>query len=411
MTINSFIWQCRSGWGKGQLPLSIRNIELKDFRGYSHLKLEDLGPLVMLVGQNAVGKTNIIEGVQLLTAGESFRKPKWGELVSWDAASSFAFAEMVDADAGRFVQHKMKIAGGKREYEVNGKAKQVAQVRGTCPSVVFIPDHLQMIKASSSIRRDAIDALGVQLSKNYGALKNDYAKTLKQRNLLLKNEVGKGPLFDSWDESLAVNGARLCVNRVRLFKRLADYMKSIYAQLVPTESLEGVYVPSWARFDESMRQVPPSANFNEQTQKAITDGFDIEDVEEEIRFWSPRLREQELSRKISLIGPHKDEIAFYINGRNARQFASQGQQRTVVLAWKLAEVEMVREFTGGDPILLLDDVMSELDEQRRDALTEFIEGNTQTFVTTANLGYFSNELLKQAQIIELPIEGTKNVYR
>lgn len=368
----------------------------------------------MLVGENAIGKTNIIEGVQLLTTGESFRRSKAVEQVSWGASAASISVELCDEAAGRSIEHKMTMQDGKRSCEVNGKSKQAAALRGTCPSVVFIPDHLQMIKSSSAARRDAVDALGAQLSKNYGALKADYQRALKQRNLMLKNEVGEGALFDSWDESLAINGARLCVKRMRLFMRLVAHMERVYAQLVPGEELRGVYVPSWERFDGAGRQKNDALQLEQlehSTATAVPTGeLDVERAEQEIRALSRHLRPQELSRKTSLAGPHKDDIAFFIDGRNARQFASQGQQRTVVLAWKLAEVELVREFTGNDPVLLLDDVMSELDEHRRDALTEFIGGNAQTFITTANLGYFSPGLLEHAQIIELPIQGTKNEY-
>lgn len=392
------------------MPLSIGNIRFDEYRGYSRLELADLGHLVVLVGPNAVGKTNIIEGIQLLTAGESFRKPGWTEVVSWDAEYACIRAELVDEAANRSITHKMTAAAGKRSYEVNGKKRPASAVRGTCPSVLFIPDHLQMVKASSATRRDVIDALAVQLSKPYAALKADYASALRQRNLLIKNEVHAGPLFESWDESLAVNGARLAVNRMRLFARLAAHTSEIYAQLADGEQLECVYLPSWERFDDAGRQKPDAASLDDVAVSRGAREIDVEEAQTLIGEWSKRLAAQELSRKTSLVGPHKDEVAFFVSGRNARLFASQGQQRTIVLAEKLAEVELVREFTGTAPVLLLDDVMSELDARRRDALTEFIDRSTQTFVTTTNLGYFSSELLEQAQVIELPIAGTRREY-
>lgn len=392
------------------MPLSIGNIRFDEYRGYSRLELADLGHLVVLAGPNAVGKTNIIEGIQLLTAGESFRKPGWAEVVSWGAECACIRAELVDAAADRSITHKMTAMAGKRAYEVNGKKRPASAMRGTCPSVLFIPDHLQMVKASSAVRRDTIDALAVQLSKPYTALKADYAAALRQRNLLIKNEVHAGPLFESWDESLAVNGARLAVNRMRLFARLAEYASAIYAQLADGEHLECVYLPSWERFDESGRQRPDVASVEDVDAASARGEVSVEEAQALIEEWSRRLTLQELSRKTSLVGPHKDEIVFFVGGRNARLFASQGQQRTIVLAEKLAEVELVREFTGTAPVLLLDDVMSELDTRRRDALTEFIDRSTQTFITTTNLGYFSDELLEQAQVIELPIEGTRRQY-
>lgn len=186
-------------------------------------------------------------------------------------------------------------------------------------------------------------------------------------------------------------------------------MARIYPRLVPGEELESAYIPSWRRFDETGRQRGDFQSLAEVASLGAAE-LEVEEVQQALGEWSARLAGQELSRKTSLVGPHKDEIAFFINGRNARLFASQGQQRTIVLAWKLAEVELVREFTGADPVLLLDDVMSELDASRRDALTDFIDRSTQTFITTTNLGYFSPELLGQAQVIELPIQGTKHRY-
>ena len=392
------------------MALSIDNIRFDEYRGYSHLELSGLGHLVVLVGPNAVGKTNIIEGIQLLTAGESFRKPGWAEVVSWDAPAACIKAELVDVAEKRSVTHKLSVSQGKRSYEVNGKKRAASGVRGTCPSVLFIPDHLQMVKGSSALRRDAVDGLAVQLSKTYGAIKADYSAALRQRTLLITSEVHAGPLFESWDESAAVNGARLTVNRMRLFSRLAEHLGAIYAQLADGERLECAYVPSWMRFDGAGRQRPDAQSLEQLAPCADAEGLAVEEVQAKLEEASRRLAAQELSRKTSLVGPHKDEIAFFVNGRNARLFASQGQQRTIVLAEKLAEVELVREFTGNAPVLLLDDVMSELDARRRDALTAFIDRSTQTFITTTNLGYFSQGLLEQAQVIELPIEGTKRQY-
>lgn len=391
------------------MALAIGSIRFDEYRGYKRLELSDLGHLVVLVGPNAVGKTNIIEGIQLLTAAESFRRPSWAEVVSWDAEAACIRAELVDVAEDRSITHKMVVAAGKRSYEVNGKKRAASAVRGTCPSVLFIPDHLQMVKASSAQRREVVDALGVQLSKPYAAIKSDYAAALRQRNLLIKSEVHAGALFESWDESLAVNGARLAVNRRRLFARLADHTQRIYAQLASGEKLECVYIPSWERFDEQGRQKPDAMTTADVAACGDCE-LSVEEAQERIAEGSRRLAFQELSRKTSLVGPHKDEIAFFVSGRNARLFASQGQQRTIVLAEKLAEVELVREFTGTAPVLLLDDVMSELDVTRRDALTEFIDRSTQTFITTTNLGYFSQELLGQAQVVNLPIEGTRRQY-
>lgn len=386
------------------MSLSVVQLALDGFRGYTHFQLDKLSRLTILVGPNAVGKTNIIEALELLCAGESFRRPAWSETITWGC--EHARAEAVFEDGPRHIEHRLDVQGNAHSFEVNGKKKSAAQLRGTCPCVLFIPDDLQMVKAASARRRDALDSLGTQLSKSYGALKSEYGKTLRQRNLLIKDELDYGSLFDSWTDTLAVNGARLCVNRMRLFRRLAHHMERIYSELVGGERLSARYLPSWMRFDEMGAQigdVPEEGLISCEPDDVPS----IEQVQQTISETCTRLRSVEHRRRTSLVGPHKDEVVFFIEGKNARLFGSQGQQRTIVLCWKLAEVELVSELLEKEPILLLDDVMSELDERHRDALTGFIERSAQTFITTTNLGYFSSGLLEGADVVELPIPGTR----
>lgn len=387
------------------MSLKIRSILLDDLRGYDRLSLEDLGDLVIIAGPNAVGKTNIIEAIQLLTAAMSFRKPSPTELVSWGRERGHA--TLVLEEGKRRIEHRIIICGNERTYEINGKKKTPSSIRGALPCVLFTPDDLQLIKASSSHRRDAVDSLAVQLSKNYATLKTDYQQALRQRNLLIKEGIHDGSLFESWDESLAVHGARLSLNRQRLFERLFSHMSSVYGEIVPGERLDACYLSSWERFDENARQRGDVPFISGNTTVGVPS---LEDIEHHIIDASRRLAPAELRRGTSLVGPHRDEMAFFINGRNARLFASQGQQRTIVLSMKLASVRLVNEFVGSEPVLLLDDVMSELDERHRTALTSFIKRGAQAFITTTNLAYFTDDLLSHATIVRVPIEGTRHDY-
>lgn len=387
------------------MTLKIKNILLDDLRGYDHLSLDGLGNLVIIVGPNAAGKTNVIEAIQLLTTGMSFRKPSWPEVISWGRDQGYALI-CLEEDKRR-IEQRVVFSGNERSYEVNGKKKTPGSIRGTLPCVLFIPDDLQLIKASSARRRDAVDALAVQLSRNYSSLKGDYQQALKQRNLLIKEGIHEGSLFDSWDESFAVHGARLCLARWRLFDRLFSHMSTIYCDVVPQERLNALYIPSWNRFDEEKRQVGDIAQYvSGEDPSELT----LEELQRKLLEQSHEMADVELRRGVSLVGPHKDEMAFFINDKNARLFASQGQQRTVVLVMKLASVELVNEIMGTEPVLLLDDVMSELDERHRDALTAFIEKNAQTFITTTNLEYFSDDILERATVVRVPIEGTRYDY-
>lgn len=387
------------------MSLKITRIILDDYRGYSHVILDDVSDLVIIVGPNAVGKTNIIEAIQLLTTASSFRKPAWSETVSW--GQSTARASIFISDGKRNLEHRMTIVDNERVYEVNGKKKGTSSIRGALPCVLFIPDDLQLIKASSGKRREVVDSLALQLSKNYSTLKKEYQQALKQRNLLIKEGVHEGPLFDSWNESLAIHGARLCLSRWRLSDRLFKITKDIYQQIAPDEHLEVIYLPSWGRFDSNMRQI---RDVIEYEQYIDSSNYSLEDIEKNIIEYSQKLSTQELKRGVSLIGPHKDEMVFFINGKNARLFASQGQQRSIVLSMKLAAVELVNEIIGAEPVLLLDDVMSELDEKHRSALMKIIERGAQTFVTTTNLDYFDDDVLARATVMRVPIKGTRYEY-
>lgn len=384
------------------MPLTIKRIVLDDLRGYDHLVIDDLSNLVIIVGPNAVGKTNIIEAVHLLTAGMSFRKPSWKDVVSFGCETGYATIELEEDK--RRLEHKLVITGNERRYEVNSKKKTPSAIRGTLPSIVFTPDDLQLIKASSSVRRDAVDALAIQLSKEYSTLKKEYQQALRQRNQLIKDGVHEGFLFDSWDESAAVHGARLTLSRWRLFDRLATHMASIHEEVVPNERLEAKYLPSWLRDGSSSKNIDDISMMDDVPGSSH---MDLDSIKNEMLGFSRENKDAELNRGLSLVGPQRDEMVFFINGKNAKNFASQGQQRTITLIMKLAEVELVREIVGTKPVLLLDDVMSELDGRHRKTLMEVIEQNTQTFITTTNLDYFTADVLDGATVVEVPIKGTK----
>lgn len=387
------------------MSLKITNITLKDVRGYKNLQIDDISDLTIIVGPNAVGKTNIIEAIQLLTTGTSFRKPSPPEVVSWGKEHGYASIEL-EGDK-RHIEHKAVIDQEKRLFEINGKKKTPSSIRSSLPCVLFTPDDLQLIKASSVKRRDAIDTLAIQLSKNYSSLKKNYQQALQQRNLLIKEGIHSGDLFNSWDESLALHGARLGLTRWRLFNRISKRIDEIYPEIAGEESINSLYIPSWDRLDSKRSQINDIASYEESID---SNTITIDGLKDILLQRSQENANQELHRGISLIGPHKDEIAFFINGKNARLFASQGQQRTIVLALKIASVMLINEILGVEPVLLLDDVMSELDEKHRSALMGFIQKNTQTFITTTNIDYFDSKILENATIIEVPIKGTRYEY-
>lgn len=387
------------------MTLKISRVLLNNLRGYRKLDLDDLSNLVIIVGPNAIGKTNIIEAIQVLTTGVSFRKPGLEEIISWGQGQGYALIELKDEK--RSLEHRIVVNTEHKHFEVNGKKKSASSIRSSLPCVLFIPDDLQLVKASSVRRRDALDSLAMQLANNYSSLKKDYQHALQQRNLLIKEGVHSGDLFDSWDESLALHGARLGLTRWRLFDRLFNHMTEVHSQIASQERLESLYIPSWNRIERRSEQIGDIDSYEDNVQAA---SLTIDEVKDVLLHHSHQHAEQELQRGISLIGPHKDEMMFFINGKNARLFASQGQQRTIVLAMKIASVMLINEIMGTEPVLLLDDVMSELDEHHRESLTKFIKKSTQTFITTTNLDYFTPQLLENATIIHVADEGERYTY-
>ena len=329
------------------MALRLDRIAFKNFRNYPDFVLSCDKNICIIVGANAVGKTNIIEGIQLMTGMDTFRSVKWDELCTWgtDTARVDAFISGDD----RIIEMNMMLQQGKRSYLLNGKKKRIAELRGLLPVVLFTPDDLRMIKDDSSKRREALDFIGIQLSKTYSSLKNDFEKIVRQRNKLLKDQIINVGLVDSWTASLVLIGSRFYQHRHNLFERLREKVMAIHAELVPHEQLDIRYVPSWERDSEAV---------NEISQELA----DLKDIRNVFSVAIDERRGKELERRMTLIGPHRDEIIFYIDGRDARKYASQGQQRSIVLSWKLAEVALIKEIGGQPPVLLLDDVMSELDE-------------------------------------------------
>lgn len=375
------------------MGLKIQQIHYRNFRNYDNYELTDIGDVTVFVGPNAIGKTNLVEGIQLITAFNSFRSSKTEHLVRFGEDSSFIRAVL--SDGVRKLDIDFTIHEGKRSFSLNGKRKQIKNLRGILPSVVFSPDDLNFIKGSQSIKRAEIDNLGSQLSANYSNVRHDYERILKQKNRYLKEDTTH-MFLESVNEVLTTIGSQFYVLRTRLVQELIPYIKIYYAELcVGKEEVSIAYIPSWLKYED------PSL------QEIIDSQLSRDEVKEQLDTVIEREFSREHQRRLSLFGPHADQIVFLINGKDASHFASQGQQRSLVLSYKMAEVALLRDRLNQTPVLLLDDVMSELDEQRRTQLIKVISQDIQTFITSTNLSYFDDEFLSNAEIIELTQEGER----
>lgn len=354
----------------------MRELSLADFRSFERLEVLPSEGVTVLVGPNAAGKTNTVEALQLLTSGRSFRRPRPRDLVREGARAARAEARL-EGD-GRVVDVRCDVEDGRRQFSRNGKRCQAADMPESLMSVLFTPDDLDVVKRGASRRRDELDDFGRQANRGYANVLAAYTRAVEQRNRLLKDPAADPSLLDAWDASVALGGATLLEARLRLWARLSEKVSAVYAEVSGGEELACSY---------------------ECTLGEEALGMGRDDLRELFSAALAAHRDEDLRRQQTCVGPHRDDVTFLVGGRDARAFGSQGQQRSVALALKMAEVELSAEILGSRPLLLLDDVMSELDASRRDAVVRFVGRGIQTVITTTNLGYFSPELLEGAEVV------------
>lgn len=391
------------------MAIFARTLTVRHYRSYASYTLELDPRVTVLVGRNAQGKTNLIEALQLLTSGTSFRKPAPSELVA-EGESACSLALRLEGD-GRVVDLGCTVTDGKRSFTRNGKKCPAAGVRGVVPSVLFCPDDLDMVKRSASVRRAALDGFGVQLNEQYAQLLGTYERLVEQRNALLKERWCTRDMLVAWNDALAQAGSSLMVHRLALLERLRERFVEAYAAIAPGEGADIAYEPTvldGGAAGAHRGGADAGAGAGGAEAPTCAGAPAPADRPAQAAWWRERFLEaldavfdDELRRGITLVGPHRDEIRFTVDGRDARAFASQGQQRSLVLAWKVAEVAVTRDILGHPPLLLLDDVMSELDAERREAFMRGIEGEVQTVITTTNLGYFSDAILSRARVVTI----------
>ena len=285
------------------MGLTVTRLNLRDFRSYEEFDVEPDGKLTILVGPNAAGKTNIIEALQLVTSGDSFRRPQWSELVRWGCRE--AAVSLKAQGENRCLETVLSVgAAGRRVYRVNGKVRRrISEVAGIIPCVVFTPDDLRMVKDSADKRRAAIDGVGDQLSPAYLTVRMEYERIIRQRNSLLKDPQRNDEVLEALTERLVIKGVAFMGHRHRLFDRVAARVSEVYETLAPGESLSATYVPSWQRGAQPGESGEPT----------------------ELMWAALRERAaEEKARGVTLVGPHRDEVTFAVNGHEARAFRLSG---------------------------------------------------------------------------------------
>jgi DNA replication and repair protein RecF len=361
----------------------IGRLSLGSFRSYERLEVEfPTGPQV-LFGANAAGKTNLIEALVVLGRGASHRTSTDAELVAWGA--SLARVEgVVEPAAATGGGERVEVAlagaagdpgGARKRIRVNGVARRASALSGILPLVLFAPEEMLLVSGSPSLRRGAVDALAAARSAAYARSLGTYARALQQRNSLLRQirDGLAGPdELAYWDSLIVEEGGAIVSWRLELLAALAEPLAAAHREIAPAEG----------RLSLSYATNAPAGS-GETPRDAL-------------RRRLAETAEKELWNGATLVGPHRDDLVFELDGRDLAGFASRGQQRTAILALKLAEVELLTGPEAGPPLLLLDDVFSELDPERRAHLVRRIRELPQAFVTTTAIEDLDPELVAES---------------
>lgn len=350
--------------------LKLESLLLRNFRNYREQQLNFHPKLNIICGDNAQGKTNLLEAIAYLSLGSSFREQSEDKIRLREAEFFFLKASLGALDG----EHTLS-AGYQRKQRFWKKdevpCKKISEVAGLLHTVVFQPEDLELVKKGPEVRRHFLDREMIQLYRGYHLYLGNYKKALLQRNNFLKQlDFGTHNADEQlavWEEQLAQNGAVIIFERRKILARLNEISCDIHGRLTDgAESLHLKYACGAG---------------------AAVDGADtVAKIAEALRVAYAAGRDEDKRRRLTLLGPHRDDFRIYINEVDARHYGSQGQQRTAALALKLSEVELVWQESGYYPLLLLDDVFSELDAGRRRALLRLMLNKAQIFITATEVG-------------------------
>ncbi|NLO97221.1 MAG: DNA replication/repair protein RecF [Peptococcaceae bacterium] len=361
--------------------MEIKNLSLLNFRNYEKQRVSFESGLNLLYGSNGQGKTNVLEAVYFLLTGKSYRVRQEKELILWDQKSFYLHATCSVLD--RIISLESYYEPGKKVMKVNQIAcKRLSDYVGIVNAVFFSPDDLSIIKKGPNERRRFLDLLISQIKPSHISLLNSYLRIIKQKNNLLKNEKNIFLLksqLEIWNQQLIDIGSKIIINRAEFTERLNNHSQKIF---------KDIFSPNYNL----------SLNYFSLGKKDVSQALKV----------FPEILENklltEIERRTVIIGPHRDDLLIDLNGKPAKMFASQGQQRTMVLCLKLSEMEIIFNEKGDYPILLLDDVLSELDEYRRKFLINYIDNSArQTLITMTDL---EKSLFKKGKAIYQIINGT-----
>ncbi|KKK36876.1 recombinase RecF [Mesobacillus campisalis] len=358
--------------------MHIEELLLKNYRNYEQLEAHFENKVNVILGENAQGKTNVMESIYVLAMAKSHRTSNDKELIRWD--EDYAKIEgRIAKTRGSLPMQLVISKKGKRARYNHIEQRKLSQYVGNMNVVMFAPEDLHLVKGSPQVRRRFIDMEIGQVSPVYLHDISQYQKVLQQRNHYLKQlqlrQQTDQAMLDILTEQFIGFAARIVAKRFEFLRLLEQWALPIHQGI--SRGLETLKIEYKASAEVSEEQ-------------------DLSKMVEVYHEKFAKIKNREIERGVTMFGAHRDDLAFLVNGRDVQTFGSQGQQRTTALSVKLAEIELINKEIGEYPILLLDDVLSELDDYRQSHLLNTIQGKVQTFVTTTSVEGIDHQTLKEA---------------
>lgn len=351
----------------------INTIKLINFRNYKDLSIRFSKDINIIIGKNGQGKSNLLEAIYFLSIIKSQRAVEKKELILWGSQAAYIRAEIKEYN----IDHRVAVAikeGIPLVFEENRIRKKIKD-RYIIPIILFTPDDIQMVKGSPKRRRDYLDNIISRIKPNYQQMLANYLRTITQRNAYLKNNKYKRmeeDLMDVWNKKLVSLGAKVIKERKAILDILKPEIKEQYQKMSTKKDVIDI------------------------EYKCQAEGKIKQEIEEQLKKEIQNKKKEECERGITLVGPHRDDFKVFINNKEARAYASQGEERCIVLALKLSESVFFKKFIKTEPIILLDDVLSELDEDRKNALLKNLTEREQVIITTTSEKHIPKYMLEKA---------------
>ena len=361
--------------------MKLRDLSLTNYRNCKDLVLDLRSSKVLIIGRTAQGKTNILESIYILSTLKSPRTSNNIELINFNANKAEINCNLLKNNTDielDFTYSNEK----KRELAINKVKTTPKNFKSVLKTVLFSTTDLLLLRGNPSDRRDWLDRAISQIYPAYDERLSKYDKIRIQKNNLLKDYLKTGnlnsTLLEVYNEQLAIAGSNIIFLRIKFLKEIERIATEKHRIISETETLRINYSCSFLEKETELEEILS------KFKQALDD-----------------TKPEEMRRGQSCVGPHRDDVIFYINDNEAVKFASQGQQRTIVLSLKLSELDMISSKTGEEPVLLLDDVLAELDDLRQNYLLKSINPNTQTIITSVDTILFEDEFLKDVKIYNI----------